>query len=81
MAAASPWRISAAMLSAASAQISGAPARGRGDEVDDRRQLLVVDHDRLGRVARLLARLGDHRGHRLADEAHDLVRQRAARRA
>ena len=45
-----------------------------------RRQGIVLDLDQLGGVLRLLAALGDHRHHRLADIAHGLVRQRAARR-
>ena len=52
----------------------------RAVEVDHHRQLFVVDHHGFGRVARLLQRLGDHERHRLADEAHALVRQHAARR-
>ena len=44
------------------------------------RQLLVVHHDGLCGVARLLQCFGHNRSHRLADEAHTLVRQGAARR-
>ena len=42
----------------------------RRAHVDHRRQLVDVDLDRLGRVARLGERLGDHRGDWLADVAH-----------
>ena len=59
----------------------GGARRGRGARVGHRRQLLEVDDDRLERVARLLARLGDDRGDRLADVARELVRQGAAQRA
>ena len=55
-AAASPWRISAAMLSGASSVTAGAPARGRGDDVGDCRQRLVLDDHAVDRVARRLAR-------------------------
>src|SRR6266536_1929396 len=44
----------------------------RGERIDDRRQRLVVDLDRLGGIARHGARLGNDRGHRLADEATGL---------
>ena len=40
-----------------------------GAHVDDRGQLLDVELDRLGGVARLGQRLGDHRGDRIADVA------------
>ena len=40
------------------------------------RQVLVVHHQRLGRVLRLRGGLGHHQGHRLADVAHDFVRER-----
>ena len=54
--------------------------RGRGGNVGDGGQLLVVDNDAVDRIARGLARFGDHRYDRLADEAHHLVGERAARR-
>ncbi len=43
-------------------------------------QRLVLDDDAVERILRLVAGLGDDGGDRLADEAHGLVRQRAARR-
>jgi hypothetical protein len=46
----------------------------------DRRQGIVLDLDQFGRILRLAAALGDHRGDRLADIAHGLMRQWAARR-
>jgi len=49
-------------------------------DLGDGRQRIVLDLYELGGVLRLLARLGDHRGDRLADIAHDLVGERAARR-
>jgi hypothetical protein len=42
----------------------------RGAHVDDRRQRLDLELDRLGRVARLRQRLGDDGGDRVADVAH-----------
>ena len=42
----------------------------------DRRQRLVIDLDQLGRVLRLIERLGDHHRHRLADKVHRLVGHR-----
>ena len=47
----------------------------RRAHVDDGRQLLDVELDRLGRVARLRQRLGDHRGDRVAHVAHLALRQ------
>mgnify|MGYP003694410931 CR=1 FL=1 len=49
-------------------------------DLADRRQGIVRDLDQLGGVLRLGAALGHHGGHRLADIAHGLVRQRTARR-
>ena len=46
---------------------------------DDRGQRVVVDDDELGRVDALLARLAQHDGHRLADEAHPVGGQRRTR--
>ena len=68
------------MLSGAVSQSSGAPAAIARDRIDDRGQLFVVDVDRLDRIARRLARLGDDRDHRLAAKAHG-SRERVARRA
>src|SRR5438270_3328342 len=53
---------------------SGAVERLPG--VDERGQRLVLDLDELRRVARELARLGDHRDDGLADEAHLADRER-----
>ena len=69
------------MLSAASGVTAGAPGARRRDDVDDRRQLLVLDDDAVDRVARRFARFGDDGDDRLADVARELVRERAARRA
>ena len=55
-------------------------ARLRGARVGDRRERLVVDGDALGGVGRRVARLRDHRRHRLADMADAAARQRVARR-
>ena len=44
--------------------------------VGDRRQRLVVDLDRVGRVAREVAVLGDDDRHRVADVAHRVDRDR-----
>ena len=55
-------------------------SRLRGTRIGDRRQRLIVDLDTLGRIRRLLAGLGDHCCHRLADMAHGVARQRKARR-
>ena len=44
--------------------------------VDDRGQLLVFDHDPLGRVAGLVLGLGDHHGDDIADIADDARRDR-----
>ena len=55
-------------------------SRLRGTRIGDRRQRLIVDLDALGRIRRLLAGLGDHCRHRLADMAHGVARQRKARR-
>ena len=49
-------------------------------QIDHRRQFLVIDEDRLGRVAGLLTGLRDHRDHRLTHEADPLVSQGAPRR-
>ena len=38
--------------------------------VGDRRQLFVLDLDEVAAVLRLVARLGDHHRHHIADEAH-----------
>ena len=43
-------------------------------------QRLVVDDDRLGGIARLVAGLGDDRRDRFADEAHGVDRERVLRR-
>ena len=61
------------------------PHRGRAGRQrrlggDDRRQRLVIDRDELGRVLRLVQRLGDDEGDGLADIAHALVRQNRLRR-
>ena len=55
---------------------------GRGGlaRLGDRRQRLDVELDRLGGVLRLHPRLGDHEGHRVADEAHLVGGQRLALR-
>ena len=50
------------------------------EHADHRRQHLVVDHHRLGAALRLLQRLGDHEGDRVADVAHLALRQRRMRR-
>ncbi len=52
----------------------------RAGAFGDRRQGLVVDLDPFGRVHRLRQRVGDDEGDRLADMAHDVARQRIARR-
>ncbi len=52
-----------------SSWITGEPRIERGARVDDGGQRLVLDLDQLGRVARELARRGDDRGDRIADEA------------
>ena len=54
--------------------------RLRGARVGDRGERLVVDGDTLGGVSRRIARLGDHRHHRLAHMAYRAARQRVARR-
>ena len=79
-AAESPWRISQAMLSRASAVTEGAPGAIAAAEFDDRGQRIVVDHDGFRRLARLQRRGGDHRGNRLADEAYRFGRQRMMQR-
>ena len=48
--------------------------------IDHRRQFFVVDHHRFERGTACRDGLRQHRDHRLADKAHDLVRQRAPRR-
>ncbi len=48
--------------------------------IGDRRQLVVVDHDQFGRVARLELGLGDHHGDQVADAAHAFDGQRMAGR-
>jgi hypothetical protein len=52
----------------------------RSAHINNRGQRRIVDGDALGAVHRLPARLGNHRGDRLADVAHDIARQRKARR-
>ena len=47
----------------------------RGARIDHGRQRLVLHIDRVRRVARLGARLRDHRGDRFADEAHGACSQ------
>ncbi len=55
--------------------------RDRRGDVDHARQILVLDANQLGRILRLLARLGDDGGDRLADvEAFVLGERRAQRR-
>ena len=81
VAAASPWRISAAMLSGASAVTT----RGARGAVAARASVTAGSSSRSRTIASIasrawLARLGDHRGDRLADVARELVRQRAAQR-
>ena len=49
-------------------------------DLADRRQRIVFDLDQLGGVLGLAAALGHDRHHALAQEAHDLMGQRAARR-
>ena len=49
-------------------------------QVEDRGQLLVVDVDELGRVARLGRRPGDDDGHDLTGAGHPLDRHRQVRR-
>ena len=56
------------------------PGGERRRRIDDRLQRPVLDLDPLGRVARLLAGLGDDERHRIADMAHPAARQRMARR-
>jgi hypothetical protein len=51
----------------------------RVERFGHRRQLFIVDEDRVGGGARGLACLGDDQRHGLADEAHTVVRQRAQR--
>jgi hypothetical protein len=46
---------------------------------DDRRQHLVIDHQRFGRVARLVERVGHDHGHDIADMAHLADRHRQMR--
>ena len=58
---------------------SGAWANGVED-ADHRRQHLVVDFDRFGRLAGLIERFGDHERHRIADTADLVDRHRRARR-
>ena len=60
----------------ASSWRTGAPGSCAFARVDERVERLVVDLDELGRVARELARLGDDRDDRLADEAHLADRER-----
>ena len=50
------------------------------EHADHRRQDVVVDDHRFGGVLRLLARLGDDEGDRIADMAHLALRQRRMRR-
>jgi hypothetical protein len=50
----------------------------RVERIDDGGQFVVVDDHRIGRRAGGVAALGDDRGHRLADETHASIRQRAA---
>ena len=52
----------------------------RLDRIDHRRQLLIVDRDRFRRVQRNRARGRDDGRDRLADEAHDLMREQPPRR-
>ncbi len=47
---------------------------------DDRRQLVILDLDQLGRVARLARCLGHDEGDRVADRPHGVLRQGHARR-
>jgi hypothetical protein len=54
--------------------------RGRLRGVDDRRQLLVVDLDQLGRVLRLQIGLGDDERDLVADVAHLLPGEHRMRR-
>ena len=56
------------------------PARPHRAAMADRRQVLVVDDDQLGRVLRRLLRLGDHHGDRIADMAHLADREHRMRR-
>jgi hypothetical protein len=50
--------------------------RDRGRRIDHGGQRFVIDGDPLGRVARRRQALGHHEGHRVADEADPVVRQR-----
>ena len=43
-------------------------------------QVLVFDLDQLGRILRLMFRLGDDQHHRLPDETHSAMRQRGTER-
>ena len=52
----------------------------RGAQLHHRRQLLVLDHDRFGGVARLIQAFGDDEGDGLADMAHFADRQQRPRR-
>ena len=75
-----PWRVSAGDVAGRAGHTSGAPGAIASASVDDHRQRLVVDVDRLRRIARLLARFGDDRGDRFADEANGADGQRMLRR-
>ena len=65
-----------AMLPGRSACSCGAPGRGGFLRIDDRRQRLVLDVDQLERVVRLIRRLGDDDGDRVADVPHDVLGER-----
>ena len=58
----------------------GRAGRGRGGDVGDGGQLLVLDDHAVDRIARGLARFGDDGDDRLADVARHFVSERAARR-
>ncbi len=44
-------------------------------DIGDGRQRLVVDHKKLGRIARLFQRFGHHHGNAIADAAHPVADQ------
>jgi len=58
----------------------GSAGANRVKHADYGRQNLIFDLDRVGRVARLFDRVGDHERHCVADASHLVDRHRRARR-
>ena len=77
---ASPWRATQATLPVALGPDLRGAGRDRVVEGGDGGPRLVADVDRLGGVARGVERGRDDRGHRFADVADDVGRERALRR-